>query len=222
MVADNAASVSNSELADTQVMLNVYDLTTANDYTSWLGFGIFHSGIEVHGMEYGFGAHDYPISGVFEVEPKSCPGFIFRCSVPLGYVNMHPSEFRRFIQSLASDYHGNTYHLIAKNCNHFTDDVAWRLTGRHIPGWVNRLARLGGFCSCLLPESLQVTSVKQLSEYHHAYTDQEEVEMESSSCSRESPESEVSDQDKLLPSLAACSSELVFIKEAKGEKMLHA
>ena len=97
----------------------------------------------VHGMEYGFGAHDFPISGVFEVEPKSCPGFIFRSSVPLGRINMPPSEFRTFIESVASEYHGDTYHLISKNCNHFTDDMARRLTGRGIPGWVNRLAHMG-------------------------------------------------------------------------------
>lgn len=94
-------------------------------------------------MEYGFGAHDFPISGVFEVEPKSCPGFIYRCSVLLGRIDMPPSEFRAFIESVASEYHGDTYHLITKNCNHFTDDMSWRLTGKGIPGWVNRLAKLG-------------------------------------------------------------------------------
>lgn len=97
----------------------------------------------VHGKEYGFGAHDFPASGVFEVEPKSCPGFIYRCSVTLGHVDMPPSEFRTFIETIASEYHGDTYHLISKNCNHFTDDVACRLTGKRIPGWVNRLARMG-------------------------------------------------------------------------------
>lgn len=94
-------------------------------------------------MEYGFGAHEYPISGVFEVEPKSCPGFIYRCSVPLGRIDMPPSEFRQFIEAVASEYHGDTYHLISKNCNHFTDDMSTRLTGKNIPGWVNRLAKLG-------------------------------------------------------------------------------
>lgn len=56
---------------------------------------------------------------------------------------MHPSEFRTFIESIANEYHGDTYHLISKNCNHFTDDVSNRLNGKRIPGWVNRLARLG-------------------------------------------------------------------------------
>ena len=97
----------------------------------------------VHGKEYGFGAHDFPASGVFEVEPRSCPGFIYRSSIVLGHITMPPTEFRTFVENAASEYHGDTYHLISKNCNHFTDDISWRLTGKHIPGWVNRLARLG-------------------------------------------------------------------------------
>nr|CAC39062.1 putative protein [Oryza sativa] len=107
----------------TPVLLNVYDLTPANDYLYWLGFGVFHSGIEVHGMEYGFGAHDFPSSGVFEVESKSCPGFIYRKTVWLGTTDMSHGEYRSFIEKLAGKYHGNSYHLVSKNCNHFTDDV---------------------------------------------------------------------------------------------------
>lgn len=112
----------------------------------WISLCFLHIPIgkfPVHGMEYGYGAHDFPISGVFEVEPKSCPGFIYRCSVPLGRIKMPPSEFQAFLENVASEYHGDTYHLISKNCNHFTDDIAQRLTGKGIPGWVNRLARVG-------------------------------------------------------------------------------
>lgn len=97
----------------------------------------------VHGKEYGFGAHDFPASGVFEVEPRKCPGFVYRCSITLGQTNMSASEFRTFIENMASEYHGDTYHLITKNCNHFTEDLSNRLTGKQIPGWVNRLAKLG-------------------------------------------------------------------------------
>ncbi|KAK1385789.1 PPPDE domain-containing protein [Heracleum sosnowskyi] len=95
-------------------------------------------------MEYGFGAHDLSMSGVFEAEPKSCPGFIYRCSIPLGRIDMPFSKYCHFLETVASEYHGDTYHLITKNCNHFTDDISSRLTGNRIPGWVNRLAKLGG------------------------------------------------------------------------------
>ncbi|CAN6216568.1 unnamed protein product [Urochloa humidicola] len=114
------------------VSLNVYDLTPINNYLHWCGLGIFHSAVEVHGSEYSFGAHDYPSSGVFEVEPKNCPGFIYRCTIFIGSTN----------------------------------DLSTRLTGKPIPGWVNRLARLGAFCNCLLPESmrLEATETKNLAD----------------------------------------------------------
>ncbi len=150
------------------VHLNVYDLTPMNHYVYWVGLGIYHSGIEAHGAEYAFGAHDYATSGVFEVEPKHCPGFTFRRTVLLGTTDLNALEFRSFIEQCADEYHGDTYHLIAKNCNHFSDDVCRQLIGRSIPGWVNRLARIGYMCNCLLPEGLQVT-VTETSEFPNGF-----------------------------------------------------
>lgn len=43
----------------------------------------------------------------------------------------------------AASYNGDTYHLISKNCNHFCQDISYQLTGKPIPKWVNRLARIG-------------------------------------------------------------------------------
>lgn len=80
------------------------------------------------------------------MEPRKCPGFLYRCSITLGYINIPPHEVRAYIEELASEYHGDTYHLISKNCNHFTDHASTGLTGRSIPRWVNRLAGLGN-CS---------------------------------------------------------------------------
>ncbi|XP_052210917.1 deSI-like protein At4g17486 isoform X2 [Diospyros lotus] len=186
-----------------QLYLNVYDLTPINDYLYWFGFGIFHSGIEVHGSEYGFGAHEYSTSGVFEVEPRSCPGFVFRRSVPLGSTDMSPSEFRSFMEHLSTRYHGDSYHLIAKNCNHFTDDVCMRLTGKRIPGWVNRLAQLGSFCNCLLPGNIQVSAVRHLPD-HPAYSD-------GGTDSAASSESEEGELDDHL--LTMTNGDVAFVKE---------
>ncbi|CAH8392596.1 unnamed protein product [Eruca vesicaria subsp. sativa] len=171
----------------TPVYLNVYDLTPVNDYLYWFGIGIFHSGIEAHGMEYCYGAHEYSSSGVYEVEPKNCPGFIFRRSLLLGTTTMSPSDFRSYMEKLSSKYHGDTYHLIAKNCNHFTEEVCLQLTGKPIPGWINRLARLGSFCNCLLPESIQLTAVSAPSE-RLEFSDEDESNSEASSVSDDNEE----------------------------------
>ncbi|XP_044471041.1 deSI-like protein At4g17486 [Mangifera indica] len=144
------------------VYLNVYDLTPINGYAYWFGLGIYHSGVQVHGVEYGFGAHDHSTTGIFEVEPKRCPGFTFRKSILIGRTDLGPKEVRTFMEKLAEDYSGNTYHLITKNCNHFCNDVCLKLTKKPIPPWVNRLARLGFFCNCVLPAGLNETKVRQV------------------------------------------------------------
>lgn len=97
----------------------------------------------VHGVEYAFGAHDHPTTGIFEVEPKQCPGFTFRKSILIGRTDMGDKEVRAFMEKLAEEYSGNSYNLITKNCNHFCHDACLQLTGKPIPSWVNRLARLG-------------------------------------------------------------------------------
>ncbi|XP_047308179.1 deSI-like protein At4g17486 [Impatiens glandulifera] len=217
MGAENSSKINpepdfDGDAVDSRILLNVYDLTPMNQYAVCFGFGIFHSGIEVHGKEYGFGAHDFPISGVFEVEPRCCPGFSYRCSIPIGCINMSPPEFREFIERVASEYHGDTYHLIYKNCNHFTNDMSTRLLGKGIPGWVNRLAKLGSLCSCLLPESLQVTTVKQLHEYHACGEEDGSDVMSNTSNLTEFDDA---NHDKHLLSPSVGVSEVSFIKESQ-------
>ncbi|CAH2077302.1 unnamed protein product, partial [Thlaspi arvense] len=124
------------------VHLNVYDLTQMNMYGYWLGIGIYHSGLEVHGVEYGYGAHEKSSTGIFEVEPRKCPGFTFRKSILVGETEMKAKEVRSFMEKLGEEYQGNKYHLITRNCNHFCNQACLKLTQKAIPSWVNRLARL--------------------------------------------------------------------------------
>lgn len=145
------------------VYLNVYDISTINSCISWTGLGAFHTGLEVHGVEYGFGCHQESESGVFEIEPKKCPGFKFRESILMGTTKLSPSQVQRFIELQSNNYFGDTYHLFGKNCNHFCEDMCQQLTGNKIPRWVNRLARLGSCCRCILPKSIKGSDCKNKS-----------------------------------------------------------
>ncbi|KAL8245043.1 hypothetical protein R6Q59_011301 [Mikania micrantha] len=144
------------------VYLNVYDLTPINGYAYWVGLGVYHSGVQVHGVEYAFGAHEHSTTGIFEVEPRKCPGFTFRKSILIGRTDFGLREVRSFIEKLATEYTGNSYNLITRNCNHFCNDLCLRLTSKPIPSWVNRLARLGFLCNCVLPAGLNETKVRQI------------------------------------------------------------
>lgn len=91
--------------------------------------------------------------------------------------------------------------------------MSWRLTGKRIPGWVNRLAHLGAVCSCLLPESLQVTPVKQSPEYHEC---SEEDGSESLSLASPTPREPIEidlDQEKCLLSPVSPTANLTFVKK---------
>ncbi|KAF8093682.1 hypothetical protein N665_0380s0003 [Sinapis alba] len=176
------------------VYLNVYDLTPINGYAYWLGLGVYHSGVEVHGVEYGFGAHEHSTTGIFEVEPKQCPGFTFRKSILIGKTDLDPEQVRVFMEKLAEGYSGNTYHLITKNCNHFCSDVCVQLTRRSIPSWVNRLARFGLFCNCVLPAELNEAKVRQVRSKEEKIP---EVKKLRSRSSRFPPTSSLSSSDSL-------------------------
>ncbi|CAH8330181.1 unnamed protein product [Eruca vesicaria subsp. sativa] len=145
------------------VYLNVYDLTPINGYAYWFGLGVYHSGVEVHGIEYAYGAHEYPSTGIFEGEPKQCEGFTFRKSILIGKTDLGPLEVRSTMEELSEIYKGSSYNLITKNCNHFCDEICIKLTGNPIPSWINRLARIGklsGFmCNCVLPATINATKL---------------------------------------------------------------
>lgn len=106
-------------------------------------FVLFCFMVSVHGVEYAFGAHDFPSSGVFEVEPRQCPGFKFRKSIFIGTTRLDPLQLRQYMELQSLNYNGDSYHLITKNCNHFCKDICFKLTGNTIPRWVNRLAQIG-------------------------------------------------------------------------------
>lgn len=135
-----------------EVYLNVYDLVEQNSYMYWAGVGIYHSGVEIYGVEYAFGGHEYDAPGVFATHPRLAPGTIaLREAILVGHTTLTPTEVYELVQSMGQEYKGNKYHLLQMNCNSFSTDLCRRLTGAEPPGWVNRLVNLAVSLHCLLP-----------------------------------------------------------------------
>ncbi|GIY23643.1 deubiquitinase DESI2 [Caerostris extrusa] len=111
-------------MAREPIILNVYDMYWINEYTSPLGLGVFHSGVEVYGTEFAYGGEQ----------------FKFKQSLLIGHTDFTDSDIRQIVEDLESNSEGDWYHLITKNCNHFSGALTQIICGKDIPSWVNRLA----------------------------------------------------------------------------------
>ncbi|XP_054780136.1 deSI-like protein At4g17486 [Prosopis cineraria] len=183
----------NCESGSVPVYLNVYDLTPINGYAYWFGLGVYHSGVQVHGVEYAFGAHEYSSTGIFEGEPRRCEGFAFRTTILIGKTEKGEEAVRSVMEELAGEYRGNAYNLITKNCNHFCNDACLKLTGKPIPSWINRLAKIGFLCKCVLPVAINSTRVR-----HHRIEDKHCEEKQEAASSSSSTSVPLKTSDKII------------------------
>lgn len=128
------------------VFVNIYDMYSMNNYIQALGIGIYHCGIEVYGVEYGYGGHPFPFSGIFEMTPRDSEElgetFRFKETIEIGKTDFNKAEIEQIVVLLGRDFRGIDYHLMNKNCNSFSSKFSKLICGEDIPSWVNRLAYL--------------------------------------------------------------------------------
>ncbi len=133
-----------AKAAGQPVILNVYDMFWTNEYTNNVGVGVYHSGLEVYGREYAYGGHPFHFSGIFDITPRQAAElgeqFRFKEAIHLGNTDFRPMEVEKILEEMGREFRGDRYHLMSRNCNHFTASLAKTLVGADIPNWVNRLA----------------------------------------------------------------------------------
>eukprot|EP00747_Dinoflagellata_sp_TGD_P180955 gnl/TRDRNA2_/TRDRNA2_34276_c0_seq1.p1 gnl/TRDRNA2_/TRDRNA2_34276_c0~~gnl/TRDRNA2_/TRDRNA2_34276_c0_seq1.p1 ORF type:complete len:251 (-),score=34.99 gnl/TRDRNA2_/TRDRNA2_34276_c0_seq1:89-781(-) len=106
--------------------------------------GVFHAGVEVHGLEWSYGfSESETVPGISCVEPGTDTRHRFRQSVKMRPTKVPPDEIAIIISDLLEEYPGDDYSLLRRNCCHFADDFLVRLGVGRAPAWVYRLARMG-------------------------------------------------------------------------------
>ncbi|KAJ8773194.1 hypothetical protein K2173_028371 [Erythroxylum novogranatense] len=141
----------------TEVTLHIYDVTNSGSektnntimninkiFKDGIGLGgIFHSAVQVYGEdEWSFGFCEHG-SGVFSCPSKRNPMYTYRESIVLGTTNFSISKVNQILRELSREWPGGSYDLLAKNCNHFCDELCEKLGVPKLPGWVNRFANAG-------------------------------------------------------------------------------
>ena len=91
-----------------RVLVNVYDLNGANESLVDVGLGVFHSGIELHGVEYSFASG----GGIMSHAPRRAQGAVFREAVFLGEVRISSREVEALVSSMRPEWPGTRYHVL--------------------------------------------------------------------------------------------------------------
>lgn len=126
--------------AKEMVRVNVYSPTGGQHVA-------YHSGLEIAGTEYVFGGGGATgTSGVSLQRPQVPPpgsGWTFYQSVDIAPLEKSREEVQRIVTELKKEFSQGSYDLVSRNCNHFSEALCQRVTGKSIPSWVNALAGLG-------------------------------------------------------------------------------
>jgi hypothetical protein len=144
--AEYSAADENESDGDAPVTLRVYDVSFrgAGALNSLLNgsSGAFHTAIEVHGLEWSFGAttdDDDDTSGIFACDPASAQPHRYREAIPLGRTKKSPVDVFNILLRLAPFWLGKSYDVLRKNCNSFCILFSGELGADAPPPWTHRL-----------------------------------------------------------------------------------
>ena len=134
------------------VYLNVYHLTILNYFIQLLGFGFFHTSLEINDIEYSFKLCSGDESGIFFNKFKDgIDKKWLKEKIYLGKTSYDINSVNEIFKLHIPFWLGKSYDLFKKNCNHFTKFFACLLLRTeeviNYPDYVNRITLFAQYFS---------------------------------------------------------------------------
>ena len=128
------------------VYLNIYNVSSANKVLEFLGFGFYHTSIELYKHEFSYGGHDYDVSGIVVVEAGNSAGLTLKERLPVGITYYCDFEIDDIVRRFGEFWIGQDYDPFEHNCNCFTKRFLSHIVDKeeyYYPEYVNRFGNLG-------------------------------------------------------------------------------
>ena len=134
------------------VYLNVYHLTILNYFLQLLGFGFFHTSLEINDIEFSFKLCSGDDSGIFYNKFKDgIDKKWLKEKIYLGKTLYDINSVNEIFKLYIPFWLGKSYDLFKKNCNHFTKFFACLLLRTeevvNFPEYVNRITLFAQYFS---------------------------------------------------------------------------
>jgi hypothetical protein len=123
------------------VIINVYRIKE-DSFINKLGINLFHTAIEYDNTEYAFGyCDDSTMSGIYDIDPMSYDEGNFFESIKVG--NLTRRQFFNKLDIIRTQFIADSYNIVTKNCNHFTNDFLKLLFDKELPRKYKRFLQFG-------------------------------------------------------------------------------
>lgn len=100
-----SVSRSSTPADDDMVILNVYSLIKVNSILNYAGLGIYHSGVQVYGVEWAYAGYHRPIGSIYRMkEPRNLSAlpsingvYLYKESIPMGKTKFTYEEIKKIV-----------------------------------------------------------------------------------------------------------------------------
>lgn len=124
------------------IFLRVYCL---NRFLDWIGFGLYHTSIQVYGQEYYYGGHDSEITGIVETDIGKSTTLHLKETLLVGYTYYDADDVDIILDEFGKFWQGCLYDPFRHNCNDFSKAVIQHLAHEEgifeYPEYVNRFSK---------------------------------------------------------------------------------